>query len=263
MFDLLQQTGSLRAARFFTLLASGLVCGAAHAADEIQVYANELKKPGEAGVELHANFTPSGFRSPDYAGQVPSHHAFHLTPEFSWGLTDNVDWGLYIPATRAADSTWHADGIKGRIKYVRLPEHEGGLFYGVNFELASNRISASEQRWTAEIRSIFGRETENWLLAGNATLGLGLANPNRSGPPELTLSGKAVRKLSEHWGLGAEHYAGLGPINEFAPWAQSGQTSYLIGEYESKGWDVHFGIGHGWTNATEKTVLKMIFGFEF
>lgn len=236
----------------------------ARASDEIQVYTNDLRKPGESGVEIHANYTPRGSATTDWAGQVPSHHAFNLTPEFSWGLGQGTDWGLYVPMTRGADGAWHENGLKVRIKRLFNVEKEGELYYGANFELAWNRPSAVEQNCSGELRTIIGRDFEHWLLAANLTLGFDFAGPNRAGTPDLGVSLRALRKLSEKWNLGLEHYSEPGRLNQLQSWNNSGESTYLVTEYESgKGWGVHLGVGHGWTGPVDGTVLKAIVGIDF
>jgi hypothetical protein len=49
-------------------LVAGLIPLDARAAqqDEIQVYADDINKPGQFGLELHPNTTPSGRTVPDY-----------------------------------------------------------------------------------------------------------------------------------------------------------------------------------------------------
>ncbi len=242
----------------------GLSTPAAHASDEIQVYTNELKKLGESGLELHMNYAPRGSTEADWAGQIPSQRAFNFTPEFSWGLGNGMDWGIYVPTTRAADGTWHENGLKVRVKRMFNVEEEGALYYGANLELAWNKPSASEQRYSGEVRTIIGKDFTNWLLAANITFGFELSGPNRTRTPDLAVSLRAMRKLSDHYLLGMEHYSEVGRLNDYLPWNRSGQTSYLIAEYESdQGWALHLGLGHAWTDSMDRTVAKAIVSFDF
>lgn len=64
------------------------------APDVIQVYTDEINAPGEAGLELHLNHAIQGSRTPGYPGQMPSQHGTQVTPEFSYGLTKNLEAGL-------------------------------------------------------------------------------------------------------------------------------------------------------------------------
>src|ERR1700675_2958012 len=86
----------------------GLLCGlilipsiaGAALSDEIQVYTDDINAPGKFGLELHINTTPKGRRVPDYPGEVVPNHGLRITPEFSYGLTETWEAGLYIPTNR-------------------------------------------------------------------------------------------------------------------------------------------------------------------
>src|SRR5260221_14022566 len=83
--------------------APALACAALY--DEIQVYDDDINAPGEFGLELHTNASPSARGVPDYPGEgVPAHH-FRFTPEFSYGITRTWEAGLYLPSS--FDSSGH------------------------------------------------------------------------------------------------------------------------------------------------------------
>ena len=106
--------------------------------DEIQVYTDDINKPGDFGLELHMNTTPAGRSTPNYPGDSIPRHGFRLTPEFSYGLTRDFEAGLYLPTVREADGSLSAAGLKLRLKWLPLKPEEGaeGYYAGVNFELA-------------------------------------------------------------------------------------------------------------------------------
>lgn len=64
--------------------------------DEIQVYDNEINAKGEASLELHVNSTPSGVTTPSYPGEVMNNNGVRVTPEFAYGLGNDLEAGLYI-----------------------------------------------------------------------------------------------------------------------------------------------------------------------
>jgi hypothetical protein len=88
------------------------------AADEIQVYTDDIDKPGQFGLELHLNTTPSGRSTPDYPGEVTPRHGIRVTPEFSYGLPHNLELGLYLPFVRDANGTTYLAGTKVRLKWL-------------------------------------------------------------------------------------------------------------------------------------------------
>lgn len=242
-------------------LLTGLASVGAVAADEIQVYNGDLRRSGESGVEIHLNYATQGERATQWAGQIPTHHALNFTPEFSWHLAENMDWGLYVPTTRDASGNWTGNGIKGRIKYIGSRGSEDDKsFWGVNLELARSRIGVSESQWSSELRGILGIETPVWAITGNVMFGNDWSGSGRSNTPELGVNGSVLRKISSQWSVGAEHHASLGKLNDLQPWNKSEQTSFLVGNYERKGWGLHVGIGHNWTEVGDKTVVKAIVG---
>ena len=70
------------------------LAGLARAADEeIQVYMDEMNKPGQFGLYIHNNYTLSGSTVPDDPGAQIDAHRYRMTPEFSYGLTPNIELG--------------------------------------------------------------------------------------------------------------------------------------------------------------------------
>src|SRR5213082_3872852 len=150
------------------MLGAGLCWGpdALAILDEIQVYTDDLDYRGESGLELHVNTTPSGRRTPDYPGDVPPHHGVRITPEFSWGLGNDFDWGLYLPTATDAQWHYHFGGVKLRTKWLPLHgvERKGGWYFGINNELSNLTKAFSDSRWNDEVRVIGGYRGPDWLI---------------------------------------------------------------------------------------------------
>jgi hypothetical protein len=79
----------------YAAIVSADVLGAS--SDEIQVYDDAINKPGEASVDLHVNYVPSGVKVPAYGGEIPAHHNLRITPEFAYGL--NKNWVSTFPSS--------------------------------------------------------------------------------------------------------------------------------------------------------------------
>src|SRR5947209_7366625 len=108
-------------ARFSALCIYGacmLSATAMAAEDEIQVYMDDLTKPGHFGMDLHNNYVASGKRTPDYPGANPAAHTYRFTPEFYYGLTPTMELGLYLLTTQAPGTGPNYDGQKLRFKYI-------------------------------------------------------------------------------------------------------------------------------------------------
>lgn len=250
------------------LLAGSLALSPARSfgiTDEIQVYTDDINKPGEFGLELHINTTPKGRVTPDYPGDVPPRHGIRFTPEFSYGLTRDFEAGLYIPATRDADGNLFVGGVKLRLKWlpVRGDEDAGGWYFGENFEISSLNRSFSESRYSAELRTIIGYRAKDWLLGFNPILDFDLSPGFRNGGPDLVLAWKAAHSVAPGISLGAEYYSSVGKLSHPLPHDFQDHTLYLVMDYDRKPWIFNLGIGRGLTTAADRWTIKAIFEVPF
>jgi hypothetical protein len=249
------------------LWCSFLLSESCHAAlsDEIQVYTDDINAPREFGLELHANTTPRGRRTPEYPGEVVPDHGIRLTPEFSYGLTDSFEGGLYLPVSRDASGNTSLAGSKLRLKWlpIRGREEEGGWFLGTNGELSWLQQKFSASRNAFELRFMGGYRAPSWLLAVNPVFGWNLSSGYREKTPDLGLSMKASHKISDTVSLGAEYYSALGTTAKILPHSEQDNSVYAAIDVDTKKWELNFGIGHGLTHATDKLAVKVILGFPF
>ena len=248
------------------LLGAGLGHGpeALAIVDEIQVYTDDLDKRGERGLELHVNTTPRGRKTPNYDGDLPPHHGVRVTPEFSWGLGNDFDAGLYFPSATDSHGHFYLAGIKPRLKWLPVhgSEEEGGWYFGANLELDRLTKKFSDSPWSTELRIIGGYRAKDWLIGMNPILDWGLSRGYR-GSPDVVLAWKAVHGVGRGLSLGAEYYNGIGTLADRLPRAEQERTLYFVVEYEAKSWSINFGIGHGLTPATDDWTAKAIVGLSF
>jgi len=232
--------------------------------DEIQVYIDDLDARGESSMELHLNTTPSGRSTPDYPGDVPPYHGLRITPEFSFGLGHDFDWGFYIPTATDSDWNYYLGGAKLRVKWmpVRGAEGKGGWYFGINNELSNLRKTFSESKWSDEVRFIGGYRGEGWLIGVNPILGWGLS-PGFRGSPELTYAWKAMHDIGWGIALGAEYYTEVGTLSNRLPREQQSNALYAVMDLERKSWSLDFGLGHGLTAASDNWTVKAILGFSY
>src|SRR5437660_136302 len=226
--------------------------------DEIQVYTDDLERPGERGIELHVNTTPSGRATPDYPGEVVPHHGLRITPEISWGLARNWDAGLYLPFVRSAEGADFFAGPRFRLQWLPLKPVEGtsGAFAGVNWELSFVQQRFEQGRPTTEIRPIVGYRGDAWLFSFNPIITADLAGEDK-GVLMFAPAAKISRAFSRGTALGAEYYAELGRLSHFAPRAEQSHILYAVIDTER----VNFGIGRGLTDASDRWTIKAIFSF--
>jgi len=232
--------------------------------DEIQVYTDDINKPGELGVEVHINTTPKGITTPSYPGEIVNHHGLRVTPEISMGLTRTVDVGLYVPTVRSADGHYYAAGAKARIKWLPIqPDDNSGWFSGVNLEVGQVKSQFSESIRSTELRTILGWKNNDWLVAVNPIFGWDISTGYTHGSPDFTLATKVTRKVSESVALGVERYNGKGRLNNILPSEQQEKSTYVVMDYEGEPFDFNFGIGKGTTAATDTWTVKGIVSYPF
>jgi len=251
------------AARLIAL--SLLAAASAHtlaAPDEIQVYTEEMDEPGEFGLELHLNYVTKGRREASYPGEMRSEHRIQATPEFSYGLTKNLEAGLYLPAALTSDHQLYGNGVRFRLKYIAPRDSDSGFYWGLNGEYgwSSHRVSASHLG--LELRPIIGYRDDNWQISFNPILDTDLST-NVSRQPKFEPAFKLTHRVIEGLNAGLEYYGEYGPLRH--PLPSSERTHYLYGvmDMDFKGFDMNFGIGHGVKNAEDQWVVKAIIAFPF
>lgn len=228
------------------------------APDEIQVYLDDIRAPGEAGLELHLNYVPKSRKTPDHPGEIPPHRVIRAMPEISLGLAPNWDVGLYLPFQASPDGNLYSNAARLRLKYLVPAQDTKSFFWGVNLEAGYVPLRVSEDRYAAELRWIAGYRNGPWLLAVNPIFDFALSGPNKSSTPDLDLNFKVAREINGEWALGFEHYAGFGRINKMSNSSQQDHVLYFVADFERKGFGVNFGIGRGLTNASDDWVVKSI-----
>ena len=244
------------------LLVAGPACATLQ--DEIQVYDDSINKPGQWGLELHFNSTPSGVSAQEYPGEIQNVHGYRGTPEISYGLTETLEAGLYLPVVHDAQGTTAFAGPRVRLKWIpqQAPE-TGGYFYGLNVEVSAVKPQFEQYQNTIELRPILGIRTPDWLFVTNPALDYPLRAGYRQGGPEFSPSFKVSRNVAQGLAAGFEYYADLGSVNNTLPFADQGHTLFLAVDVDRKPWVFNLGIGRGLTPASDRWTIKSIFEVPF
>jgi hypothetical protein len=239
----------------------GAVSSVWAADDEIQVYTDDINKPGEFGLELHLNYVTVGSRERAWPQQVPPKQLFRATPEFSYGYTEKVEFGLYLPTTKGPGESVHMEGAKVRIKYLDAPE--GSAFYwGVNGELGRLALRTEEQHWNWEIRPIIGYRQSGWNFTVNPRLS-GALSGGVTRVPDFSPCFRIMKDVAEDWAVGVEHYSEMGSIKHFVPAPERSQNTFLVVDGRLGETEFNFGVGKGWTGPSDRVVFKAIIAFKF
>lgn len=232
------------------------------AADEIQVYTEEMDDPGKLGLELHLNFVPKGRKEASYPGEMASQHRLQVTPEFSYGLTRNLEAGLYLPLALGADGNLYGNGARLRLKFIAPREVGAHFFWGLNGEYGYSAKRISQSSLGLEIRPMIGYRDEHWLLSFNPILNTDLNGPGDK-KVQFEPALKVTHRVAGETHAGFEYYGEYGPLEHLLP--ESQRTHYLYGviDTEMKGFDLNFGIGRGLKNAEDQWIIKAIIAIPF
>ena len=226
--------------------------------DEIQVYDDSINAPGEKGLELHINRTAKGRSIPAYSGELPPNRGTRLTPELSYGLSEQWEAGLYLPAVRDPDGRWSGAGFKARLKWMgQRSASAQPWFFGANIELAWIPPRFDESRWGAELRPIWGYRSADWLFVTNPILHYSLSPGQRKGGVDFTPAFKVSRKLSPGLDIGLESYSDLGKLSAIT--GRPSHTLFWVVDVDRGPWVFNAGIGRGLTADADRWTVKAIF----
>jgi len=248
-----------------TLLFSAASPASAALYDEIQVYTDDINAPGAFGLELHVNTTLDGRSTPDYPGESTPAHGWRTNAEFSYGLPDNFEAGLYLPTVFDAEGRYDLAGVKFRLKWITVhPEEDAaGWYFGANTELARLKKQYVPSEWGEELRLIGGYRTPEWLVGGNIVPSWPLSSGFRQAAPDMELNFKASHKIVKGIDLGLEYYADLGPTSHLPSFNQQAHSLFLAIDVERKPFVFNLGIGRGLTSGADAWTLKAIIEVPF
>jgi hypothetical protein len=243
------------------LAAASLVAPAvARAApEEIQVYLDEINRPGELGLDVHINHGLSGDGTPDYPGAESSLHRLRVSPEFSLGLTNTLELGAYLPlATVARDGMVRVDGFKFRLKYL-APLKDAGFYWGANLELGKVSRRLDINPYNGELKLIGGWRNGRWIVGFNGNIDFVVSGPQHD-PVTFELASKLGYKVAPGLTLGVESYNGAGPLRGLGHFGSSEQTTFLAIDTHLGRFDINAGLGAGYGANTDAMVLKFTIG---
>jgi len=134
------------------------------------------------------------------------------------------------------------------------------FFYGINFELSFNALYWEPTREAGEIRPIVGLHIGPVDLIANPILDTSFQG---LGTLDFAPAARVAYNFSESWAVALEHYSDYGQLNRFEPLSRQRQTLFTVVDYKADPLSVEFGVGHGFTAASDALVLKMILSYDF
>jgi len=254
----------------FALPAVCVFCFASNALatdPEIMLHENDVADKGEIVAALHANQTTQGSKTSGN-DTWPAHRQSNLMAEFATGLAPGWEIAVHLPIRRsgidspsAHEGAWGSSGVMFRLKHVT--NLENGFFYGFNteYDIFARRFANADRG--IEFRGIIGHDTNNYRVTLNPVFNWGFGGTSETAKPDFSMSAKALYKLNDKVAWGMEAYTLWGKTSDLRP-VGGDRTVYVVGEFElNKDDTLHVGIGQGFKDSPEKTVLKAVWASSF
>lgn len=230
-------------------------------ADEIQVYTGELAGVHEASLTLHANYTPRGIKVAAIPGGVVTDRSVNGTFEWAYGVTEWFEAGLYLPVySITRDGSVLLDGGKVRALFAVPHAELRSFFYGVNFEYSRNAKHWDTARYSAEVRPIVGVRRGPWDFIANPIFDTSF---DGIGTTVFAPSFRVANNITPEFAVAVEQYSEFGQINGFTKRGEQPQSLFAVTDIARGSFSMEFGVGYGFTDASDRLVLKTILARSF
>jgi hypothetical protein len=80
--------------------------------DELQVYGDDLGEPGVTSLDVFTTYVLCGPREQGDDGFKPDDHVLRVSPEISYGLTDQLEAGVQLYTSLAPGGSAYVDGLR-------------------------------------------------------------------------------------------------------------------------------------------------------
>jgi hypothetical protein len=247
-------------------LSCGLLdCAGVLAQDnyEIQVYGYDMVEARHTMVELHSNFTIDGSKGVQN-GILPTNHAEHETIEITHGLCDWAEVGFYI-FTYQRDGygvQWVGDHVRPRVRIP--PEWKWPVGLSLSNEIGYQRRRFSADTWTWEMRPVIDKQMGPWYWAFNPTFDRSFHGEGVGQGFVFSPNFKVGYDFTKKVSGGIEYYGSVGPATGFFDVSQQQHQVFPVIDLNvSPRWEINFGLGVGFTGATDHLIAKTIIGYRF
>ncbi len=230
---------------------------------EIQVYGSETVEKGHTMVELHSNFTFAGSTTIN-DGVLPTNHVFHETIEITHGWTTWFETGFYFFNTIGNDgrTAYVGSHIRPRVAVPESWKWPVGVSLSTEFGFQKSAYSANTA--TLEIRPIIDKKWGKIYIALNPTLDQSFAGPDANRGMIFSPNVKGSYDVSKVVALGLEYYGSTGPFFHYDPYQEEEHQLFIATDLNfDPNWEFNAGYGRGFTNATDKSIFKVILGRRF
>jgi hypothetical protein len=228
---------------------------AAAAPNEIKVFTDELARYREHTLEIHVNKASRvGPKVEDRSTPL------QIMPEYSYGIRQNWELSFQLPLAIDQGSSG-SDGYRAELQYVAPHDEDEGFYWGFNVEFARNARSGEEPFWSAELIPILGYRGGRWHFVANPGLDKQLSGSSRA--TNFQPAAKLAYQAAGWNSLGLEYYFEAGPLGNLSSRGDQSRVLYFAWDGKIGKSDLNLGIGRGFTEASDRWVLKMILEFTF
>jgi hypothetical protein len=230
---------------------------------EIQVYGSQTVQKGRTMVELHSNYTASGFATGSN-GELPDNHVVHETIEITHGWTTWFETGFYIfnSVGNAGRTAYVGSHIRPRVAIPEEWHWPVGLSLSTEFGFQKRAFSSNTS--SLEIRPIIDKQWKKFYLSVNPTLEKSFNGPDEKLGFIFSPNVKGSYDVSKVVALGLEYYGSTGPFFHYDSFQQQQQQVYIATDLNfNPDWEFNAGVGYGFTQNTDKAIFKIILGRRF
>ena len=217
-----------------------------------------------AAVRIVIQFTDelAGYRQHTLETHVNKANAgpWRVMPEYSYGLWHDWEFSLQLPAAISQDAS-RLEGYRAELQYVAPHEEDEGFYWGINFELARIERLGESSFWNVEVIPILGYRVDRWHLVANP--GVDKATSGGSRATNFQPAAKVAYRTFEKNYFGLEYYVDAGPLRNHLSRSDQSRVLYLAWDGKIGKSDINVGIGRGFTDSSDRAVLKMIYEFAF
>src|SRR5712692_9188399 len=233
--------------------------------DELYIHLDDTTEKGKFGFEVISNYAISGPRVQSDSGLRATRHLLQLSPDISYGLTQNTQVDLQLFSSVGLEGQARMDG--GRVEILTVPirplDNDDGYWLGALFEVGHLPATLSTNRLDSEIKILFGVRKGRWTVGASPEFGFKVSGTGSGSQPDVEMKLKLAYRLDSGYSIGIEQYSDLGTTRKIGPLNQQSQQTFAVVDFKRKGWDFNIGIGRGWNDFSERWVVKTVIAFPF
>lgn len=230
---------------------------------EIQVYGSETVEKGHTMIELHSNYTIKGSKI-GTNGQLPTNHIIHETVEITHGWTAWFETGVYFFNSVGNDGRTAYVGSHIRPRFAAPESWKWPVGVSLSTEFGFQKSAFDANTISLEIRPIVDKKWNKFYVSVNPTLDQSFAGPDAKRGLVFSPNVKESYDITKVVALGLEYYGSTGPFFHYDTFQLQEHQLFLATDLNfSPNWEFNAGAGYGFTNSTDKAIVKMIIGRRF